>query len=288
MASEGEFYRAYSIQQATDLLRAHNAVLVSGGQSVMPLLRQGLIDKDVIVDISGLDAHREVEVDEGLVIGGLVTHQELIESGLDETLWAALVETAEQIGDVQVRNWGTVGGAVAHADPSLDYPPTLTVYDAAVTFSDGEATDSVPIDEFYLGQYMTVLEPHEIIVGVSLPTPPPGTGVAFEKYAWRKGDMSIANAAARLSVDDEGAISEARLCVGAMGPTPIRLEELESRLVGEPVDATDARDEVARAVPTYTDPLPETHASVAYKQRLVRNLTRKVLDTAASRALEGR
>lgn len=286
-AGGGEFYRASSIPEATALLREHEAVLVSGGQSLMPLLRQGMIDRDVIVDISSIEGYGDVTVDDdGLHLGGLATHRTLVEAELRDTPYRALAETAKEIGDEQVRNWGTIGGSVAHADPSLDYPPTLIAMDAVVEYNDGERTERVPIDELYLGPYVTVLAEHEIVTGVHVPVPPQGTGVAFAKSAWRRGDMSLVNAAARLTVDGSR-IETARLGVGAVGPTPLRLDELATALEGgDPTDA-DLLDRVADRVPEFTDPVPEAHASVEYKNRIATNLTRRVLAEAAERATEG-
>lgn len=283
----GEFHRASSIREAAALLAEHDAVLVSGGQSLMPLLRQGMIDRDVIVDISGISGHDDVVVeDDGLHLGGLATHRDIVDAGLSGTPYRALAETAKEIGDEQVRNWGTVGGGVAHADPSLDYPPTLIAMDAVVEYTDGESTERVPIDEFYLGPYVTVLEDHEIVTGVHVPAPPEGTGVAFAKFAWRRGDMSLVNAAARLTVDS-GTIETARVSVGAVGPTPLRLEALEEELEGGDPTDDELRDAVAERVPEFTEPVPEAHASVEYKNRTASNLTRRVLGVAAERATEG-
>ncbi|WP_192918410.1 FAD binding domain-containing protein [Salinigranum salinum] len=289
-STERRFHRPSDIAEATALLREHDAVLVSGGQSLMPLIRQGMIDRDHLVDISNVDGYDEVEIDDGgLHLGGLVTHRELIEADLLETPYRALPETAKEIGDRQVRNWGTIGGSVAHADPSLDYPPTMTVLDAEVTYTgDGETTDRVPIDEFYFGPYVSVLQPHEIVVAVDVPDPGPNAGVAFEKFAWRRGDMSLVNVAARLTVDHAAdTVEEARLCVGAMGPTPLRLTELEDELVGSDPHDADHQRAVADRIPEFTEPVPEEHASVDYKNRIASNLATKTLRTAAERAEEG-
>lgn len=287
-AHDGQFHRASSIAEAAGLLREHDAVLVSGGQSLMPLIRQGLIDRNVIVDISGIPGYDEITVeDDAIHLGGLATHRDLVESDLEGTPWYPLVETAKEIGDRQIRNWGTIGGSVAHADPSLDYPPTMTVLDAEVEFTDGETTETVPIDEFYLGQYFTVLEEDQIVVGVRVPRPPEESGAAFEKFAWRKGDMSLVNVAARVTVAD-GEITEARLCVGAMGPTPLRLTELEDELVGSDSDDEAHQRAVADRVSEFTEPVPEAHASVEYKNRIAGNMTRKVLRRAVRRAGDGR
>lgn len=281
------FYRAGSFAEASTLLREHDAAIIAGGQSLMPLLRQGVIDKDIIVDVSAIDGHNEIDPDgDDLYLGGLATHRELIESDLKETPWSAIVETAKEIGDRQVRNWGTVGGSIAHADPSLDYPPTMIAMDAEVECSNGETTEYVPLEEFYLGEYVTVLDSDQLVTGIRIPRPPAETGVAFEKFAWRKGDMSLVNVAARLSVDGTE-ITEARIVVGCMGPTPLRMEKMEAALVDSSVHDADRQRAVAEHVEDFTEPVGEEHASVEYKNRLAERLTVKALRTAAERATEG-
>jgi len=281
-----EFYRATSFSEAAALLRDNDAAVIAGGQSLMPLLRQGVIDKDVIVDVSGIDGHDEIDPgDDRLYLGGLATHRDLIEGGLGETPWRVLPETAKEIGDRQVRNWGTIGGSIAHADPSLDYPPPMMALDAEVECSDGEETGYVPLEEFYLGEYVTVLEEDQLVTGVRLPRPPEGTGAAFEKFAWRKGDMSLVNAAARLTVDGTE-ITEARIVVGCMGPTPLRMGRMEEALVGSDVDDAKRQRRVAEHVDEFTQPIGEEHASVEYKNRLAQRLVEKTLRNAAERAME--
>lgn len=287
LSEERQFHRVESIPDAAALLADHDAVLVSGGQSLMPLLRQGMIDRDHIVDISNVDGYDDVTVtDDGLHLGGLATHRDLVEADLAGTPYRALAETAKEIGDRQVRNWGTIGGSVAHADPSLDYPPTMLAMDAVVEYTDGDTETDVPLSEFYLGQYFTVLEDHEIVTGVRIPALSADTGVAFEKFAWRRGDMSLVNAAARLTLSGT-TIETARLCVGAVAPTPLRLRELEAELEGTDATDDDRLSAVADRVPEFTEPIPEAHASVDYKNRTAANLARKALETAADRALAG-
>ncbi|QLD89143.1 xanthine dehydrogenase family protein subunit M [Natronomonas salina] len=285
--NNSEFYRASSFAEAANLLREHDAAIIAGGQSLMPLLRQGVIDKEAIVDVSAIEGHNEIDTDDTeLYLGGLATHRELIESDLAETPWDALVETAKEIGDRQVRNWGTIGGSIAHADPSLDYPPTMIALDAEVECSNGETTEYVPLEDFYVAEYVTVLDPDQLVTGVRIPRPPEGSGVAFEKFAWRKGDMSLVNVAVRLSVEGSE-ITEARIIVGCMGPTPLRMEEMEEALVGSSIDDTERQRAVAEHVDKFTQPVGEEHASVEYKNRLAERLTEKALQTAAERAMEG-
>lgn len=285
---ESEFHMAETIREATKILAERDAAVISGGQSLMPLIRQGMIDKKVIVDISNIEGHDEVEIDDdGLHLGGLLTHHELVESEVSASPWSILSETAARIGDRQVRNWGTVGGAVAHADPTLDYPPTMTVLDAYVLVTeDGEATEEYPINEFYLGPFMTQLEPGQLVIGVRLPPLPDNTGAAFEKHAIRKGDQALVNLAVRLSADDDGTITEARICVGSVVPAPTRLRELEDELVGTDIEKQDVQGTVAESVGEYIDPVPEAHASASYQTRLAKNMTAKALQTASERVME--
>jgi len=284
--NRGEFHRAESFEEASRLLADHDGAVIAGGQSLMPLLRQGLVDKDIIIDISNIEGHNEIEPgSDELYLGGLVTHRDLIESELTETPWRALPETAKEIGDRQVRNWGTIGGSIAHADPSIDYPPTMIVMEAEVEYSNNKTTETVPLEEFYVGEYVTVLGSDQLVTGVSIPRPPKGTGVAFEKFAWRKGDMSLVNVASRLTVKDDE-ITAARICVGAMGPTPLRMKKMEEAMVGAAADDNNRRQAVAEHVEEFTEPVPEENISIEYKNRIAENLIIKTLTTAAHRAME--
>lgn len=285
---ESEFYRAETIKEATELLAERDAAVISGGQSLMPLIRQGMIDKNVIVDISNIDGYDDARIDDdGLHLGGLMTHRELIESEAAESQWSVLTEAAKEIGDRQVRNWGTVGGAVAHADPTLDYPPAMTVLDARVLVTgDGETTEEIPIDELYLGPFVTQLTPEQLVVGVRLPPLPENSGAAFEKHSIRKGDQALVNLAVRLSADDDGTVASARICFGSVVPEPTRLRELEDELVGTDLDDREAQEAVADAVGEYIEPVPEAHASASYQTRLAENMAVDALRTASNRALE--
>jgi carbon-monoxide dehydrogenase medium subunit len=280
-----EFHKADSFEEAHALLCDHDAAVIAGGQSLMPLVRQGMVDKELIVDISEIDDHNKIAIDsEALSIGGLTTHQEIVKSDLTGTPWHVLPETAKGIGDRQVRNWGTVGGSIAHSDSSADYPPPMIAMDAEVEYFDGESTERVPFEDFHLDQYTSVLEPADLVTGVRVPRPPAGTGVAFEKSAWRKG-WSLVNVASQLTVDGTE-ITDARICVGAMGPTPLRMEKLEEAMVGQDVNDAEQRQAVAEHVSDFTEPIPEEHASIEYKNRVAERLTEKTLETAAERAQE--
>jgi carbon-monoxide dehydrogenase medium subunit len=282
-----DLHRPESLEAATDLLREGDAVLISGGQSLIPQLRAGELDYDAVVDLSGIDGHDRIDHDDGLRIGGLVTYQEVIESDLEKTPFRVLSETAEGIADRQVRNWGTVGGAVATGNPAMDYPPTLTVLDALVEHSDGRETARTPISEFYLDTSVTALADDEIVTGVQVPPLPEMTGVSFEKTARREG-WALVNVAARVTVDASGTeIREARLCVGAMTPTPLRLRELEADLEGADPHDADHRRAVTDRLADYTDPVSQQHASAEYKNRVGANLLRKTVREATERATGG-
>jgi CO/xanthine dehydrogenase FAD-binding subunit len=283
-----EFYAAGTIREATKILSQQDATVISGGQSLLPLIRQGKLDKSVIVDISGIDAYDSIKMSKnGLTLGGLLTYHDLIESEVSDSPWAILSEASKQIADRQVRNWGTIGGAVAYGDPTYDLPPALIAFDAQlIATEDGETTREYSLDGFYPEPFDTQLAQEELIINLKLPAVPNNTGAAFEKHAFRKGDKSLVNLSVRLSADDDGTINEARLCVGCVVPTPTRLRELEDALVGTDIEDRDARNNIANRVNEYIDPVPEAHASASYQIQLVENMTATALQTASERALE--
>ena len=284
-----EFYMVDTIGEATEILSERDATVIAGGQSLLPVIRRGTLDERVVVDISHVDDHGEVTIDDdGLLLGGLATYHDILESEVPESPWAILSEATERIADRQVRNWGTIGGAIAYADPAYDLPPPMAVFDAQVRVTaDGDTIEKYPLEEVYADPFETTLGQRELIVGVHHPPLPERTGAAFEKHAYRKGDKSLVNLAARLSAANDGTISEARLCVGCVVPKPTRLRELEAELVGTDLGDRDAQRAVAERVGEYIDPIPEAHASASYQTRLSENMILNTLRTASERVMGG-
>lgn len=280
-----QYHRPTSIAAAVDRLKAaDDAKVIAGGQSMMPLLRQDLVSPDALVDISGLPDLDEVTVTGGTVrIGALVTYTELLEAEICEDL-DLLRDALQVVGDVSVRNAGTVGGGVAHADPAQDFPPALQCYDATVVSHDGEGTRRHDVTDFFLDYYLTELAPEEIITAVEFDRPPEPAGGAYANDAEAPGGWSNAGVAALVVPGEDGEIADARLAYCAGAPVPKRVpHEIEQLLVGGRIDR-EAVDEAGARIIEDLDIVEDVTDDVEYRKHLFRVMTKRAVATALDRS----
>lgn len=281
-----KYYQPETVSEATQLLQSEDgAKIIAGGQSMMPLLRQDLVTPGALVDISRIDdLDRSVRVDDEYVrISALVTYQDLLEHEICEK-FDLLRESVEAIGDVQVRNAGTVGGGVAHADPAQDLPPALLCYGTDLLISDGESERTHDIAEFFVDFYFTELAPHELVTRIDVQIPPEGSGGAFAKHARTPGGFSEAGVAALVVPSDDG-YEEVRLAYCAGAPVPRRVpKSVEDELAGGPLTES--------AIETAADGLVQSLDNVgdvgdydeAYNEHIFSVLTERAIATAAERS----
>ena len=281
-----QYYQPSSLSDAVERLQeADDAKIVAGGQSMMPLLRQGLISPDALVDISAVPDLDSVTVADGTVeIGALVTYTELLAADPCAEL-DLLRDSVAAIGDVPVRNAGTIGGGVSHADPAQDLPPALQCYDAAVVSFDGEETRRHDVTEFFLDYYLTELAPHEIVTGIEFEQPPARAGGAYASDTEAPGGWSTAGVAVLLVPDEDGeTIADARLAYCAGAPVPQRVpREVEEHLIGETLDR-ETVDEVGRAVIDDLELIDDVGDDVEYRKHLFRVMTKRGITTALERS----
>jgi CO/xanthine dehydrogenase FAD-binding subunit len=280
------YYRPESLPDAVEHLKeTEDARILAGGQSMMPLLRQDLVSPEVIVDISEIPDLDELTVSDGTVrIGALVTYSELLDSGLVTDV-PMLRDALQVIGDVPVRNAGTVGGGVAQADPAQDLPPALQCYEATVVTDDGDGTNRHDITDFFLDYYLTELASHEIITGIEFELPPEAAGGAYANDAEHPGGWSNAGVAALVVPDADGVTCrDARLAYCAGAPVPTRVpRDIEERLVGERIDR-EAVDDVAMRVVEDLTLVDDVADDIEYRKHLFRVMTKRALSTALERS----
>ncbi len=273
-----------SVGHALELLSSRaDASLVAGATDLIPLVRVGRWRPGLVVDITHLEALRYIKaVADGLEIGALASHAELIGSTLVQQHAPALVEAAASVAGPQVRTRGTLGGNLCTASPAADTVPALLVLDAQVVLASLEGERRLPLAEFLTGPGQTALKPGEMLKSVVIPSAPPGAGMAFEKLGKRKAlIISVVNAAALLAAEG-GRIQDARLALGAVAPTVVRCPEAEAFLVGrEPVDSTFA--EAAHLIQETIRPIDDVRASAAYRRVAAEGLAARAL----ARAWEG-
>lgn len=287
MGDPVQYYQPGSLVDAVDRLKeVDEAKIVAGGQSMMPLLRQGLISPDALVDITALPDLDSVTVTEGTVeIGALVTYTELLETDLCANL-PLLDDAVNAIGDVPVRNAGTIGGGVSHADPAQDLPPALQCFDAKAVSFDGDETRRHDLSEFFLDYYLTELAPHEIVTSVEFERPPPQAGGAYASDTEAPGGWSTAGVAALIVPDanDGETCVDARLAYCAGAPVPKRVPgEIESKLIGDRIDR-ETIDEVAMAIVEDVELIDDVGDDVEYRKHLFRVMTKRAITTALRRS----
>jgi aerobic carbon-monoxide dehydrogenase medium subunit len=264
--------RPFRVLQPTSLAEAtselgqlgEQARIYAGGAELVLLMRHGLLEPDVLVDIKRIPGLNAIQADGDVVrIGATVTHHQLeLDAGVRKRL-PLIAEAAATIGNIRVRNVGTLGGNLCFADPHADPATPLLVHDATVTVNRGTSARQLALDEFLIGTYETAIEPDEILGEIEVPPLPAGFGHAFlriERY--HRPTLNVAVAAHR----DDGRVGAARLAIGCIGPKSVRLPELESRIAGLPV--ADACRVIGEAKPELTellDPVDDGLGSAAYK-----------------------
>lgn len=277
-----------SLAEALAALDEHgyDAKLLAGGQSLIPVMNFRLAQPGVIVDLNRLPGLAQIERNEagGLRLGAMTRHSHLERSQTVARLAPLLSEAVPYIAHPQIRNRGTLGGSLAHADPAAELPVITVTLEARFRLQRAGGERWVGAEDFYHSLFMTALEPQEILVEVAIPPLPANTGHAFLEIARRHGDYAQAGVAALLTLDEEGICRKARLVYLNLGEVPRVAYQAATPLIGNrPSEALF--DEVARqAARAEIDPTDDIHATAAYKRHLAHALGRRALRQAATRA----
>ncbi|GAC1313376.1 MAG: glyceraldehyde dehydrogenase subunit beta [Chloroflexota bacterium] len=274
-----------TLAEVLELLARHqdDAKLLAGGQSLLVLLRQGLVTPSVLITLRHVDELRTVAFSEdvGLSLGATVTQAQVERNEAVRQHYPALAEAASLVATRQVRNLGTIGGNLCHADPTADPPAALIALGAQLEIIGPGGTRQVAVEDFVRDFMETDLSPDEVLARVLLPPPRPAAGSAYEKHRLREVDTALVGVAVWLEVDDTGAtIRDARVGLAAAGATPMRSRAAEAELRGAPATA----DSLARAAVAAADacePLSDIEASEWYRRQMVRVFVQR----AGSRAL---
>jgi carbon-monoxide dehydrogenase medium subunit len=278
-----EFAAPDSVEATLRLLEAHGpgASLLAGGQSYLILLRQGLVAPEVLIGLKGVRELAAVEPRPGgLRLGSMVTYHAAAAHTEVARRFPVLAAAASSVGSVHIRNLGTIGGSLCHADPAGDAPTVLLTLDATLhTVRPGGATGEYRVDDFFRGLFETRLEDDELLVGIDLPDQPAGATFGYRRFSYRKGEYPMAVAACRLGWED-GRCRDARVAVGGGGPCPTRLPELERLLDG--VAAADAAA-AATTDAAYASlaPFADIRGGEAWKRQVVTALVRDTVAEAA-------
>lgn len=281
-----EYVRATSVAEAVAALAAHGggAKILAGGQSLVPMLNFRLIDAPVFIDINRiaeLSGITEI-AGGGLRIGALTRHRAVEISPAVRERFPVIHEAMKHVAHLAIRNRGTFGGSLSHADPAAELPAMAVLLDAAIHVANPAGGRVVSAQDFFLAPLTTDLGDDEIVTAVELPGLPPGAGWGFEEFARRHGDFAIAGAAAVVALRD-GRVDSVRIALMGVHDTPFRARDAESLLVGGTADA-GAIAAAARAAGAAVAPMNDLHGSADYRRHLAEVLTRRALEAAMRRA----
>ncbi len=284
-ASSFDYHRPKTLAEAVRLLgQVKDAKLLAGGHSLIPAMKLRVSSASALVDISGLKELRGVQASGAtLTIGALTTHATVAGSDAVKKSCPVLAETASHIGDAQVRNRGTIGGSVAHADPAADYPTVLLALGATLVAEGPKGRRDIKASDFFVDLFTTALKPGEIVVEVKVPTYGKGTGGAYLKHRHPASSYAVVGVAALVDVKD-GKCAKASLVVGGVTTRAVRVAAAEAALLGQP--ATDASFAAAagKVAGAIADPLSDPYASGEFRKHLASVLARRALAAAAGRA----
>ncbi|HEY3109415.1 MAG TPA: xanthine dehydrogenase family protein subunit M [Chloroflexota bacterium] len=257
--------------------------VVAGGHSLIPMMKLRLSQPEVLVDIGRIGELRYIRADgDRLALGALATHSEVIGSGAVKEMAPVLAETASEIGDQQVRNRGTIGGSLAHADPAADYPATILALDAEIVAQGPSGRRTIKASDFFTGMLETALAPDELIVEVRVPVQGRGSGGAYLKLPNKASHYAVVGVAAVVRVDGGKLAS---LAVGITGASarPLRATSVERALTGQSPTA-DAIAQAAQSAAEGLDLLADIHGSADYRAHITRVYTRRAIEEAVRRA----
>ena len=280
-----DYAAASSVEEAVSLLQQHgeDAKLLAGGHSLLPMMKLRLAAPSVLIDIGRIPALAGVQTNGTISLGPTTTYTTVMDSEELARLCPLLAETAAQVGDMQVRNRGTVGGSVAHADPASDMPAAMLALDATFTARGPGGERSIAAADFFQGLFMTALQPDEVLTRISIARPPQGAGMAYEKFRNPASGYAIVGVAALAVPSGDGTLSDVRMAITGAGTQPVRATAVEEALRGKAADdaaLAAAAEHAAEGLQLMSD----IHASEDYRAHLTRVFTRRALKLALERA----
>ena len=284
--AEFDYYRAGSAAEASHLLQKHpGAKLLAGGHSLIPLLKLRLSAPPALIDIGRIADLKGVTVADGTVrIGALTTHAALAASDVLRTHCPILAEAARQVGDPAVRNRGTIGGNVAHADPASDLPTVLSALGARFTVTGPAGTRAIDAAGFFTGMMATALGEHDLLTAIEVPAKTEFQGMAYVKFTHPASRYAVIGVAASVTVSG-GTCAAAAVAVGGLVPQPTRASSVERALIGQGVSAGRIAEAASRVADDLgPDILGDLYASAEYRKAVAPVWVGRALAAAAERA----
>lgn len=280
-----DYYRPESVAEAIDLLSSvDGARAIAGGHSLLPAMKLRVSNPSAIVDLSFIEGLKDIDHDgDTITIGALTKHAAVCVSPVLREHNKMISYTARHIGDPQVRNRGTIGGSIAHADPAADYPTALQALGATINVSGPDGDRSIDADDFFVDLFTTALADGELVTSVEVPAYGAGTGGSYQKHRHPASSYAVVGVAAYVTADN-GTCTAARIAVGGVTGTPTRAESAEAALVGNAVDDETITNAAALVADALGNPMGDAYASGEYRVYLAGVLTRRALADAFDRA----
>lgn len=280
-----EYLRPGTIREAIAMLQQHGdaAKILSGGQSLIPMMKLRLARPAFLIDIGRIAGLSHIKEEGGfLKIGGLTREAELEISPLVRSKYPILADTTHVIADPQVRNLATVGGNLAHGDPANDHPATMIALGAQVVANGPKGERIIPIENFFLSLFTTALKPDEILTEIRVPISPPRSAGAYLKLERKVGDFATAAVAVQVTLDGSGACQKVGIGLTNVGATPVKARKAEDFLRGKKLDDA-AIAQAAQLAGDAAEPSADLRGPVDYKRGLVKELARRALVLARDR-----
>lgn len=283
------YLRPESVEEALRLLSDYgdDAKVLSGGQSLIPVLNMRLSTPEYLIDIGKVEELNYIrEEGDHLAIGALVRHKDIESSPLVKELCPLLEEAIRWVGTTQIRNRGTVGGSIAHGDPSAELPCVLAALRGEIVVASMEGEEVLSPEEFFLTYMLTSLQPDQMIKEIRFPIMNKESASSFVEVARTHGDFALAEAAVVLETDETGTVTKAQIAVGGVNPTPTVLEEVEEHIIGKKL-TDELLAEVREMTEDNVDPESDLHGTDEYRRELVGVLVQRALKTAVARVMKG-
>ena len=281
------YVAAHSVEEALQLLTKHgeDAKLLAGGHSLIPAMKLRLASPRTLIDLATVPGLRGVRMDGNtLAIGALTVHTDVASAELVQKHLPGLADAASVIGDVQVRNRGTIGGSIAHADPGADFPVILIALNASFVLQSMSGSRSVAADDFFIDFYTTAMKPNEVLTEIRVPLPTSGSGTAYVKLPHPASGYVVVSAGVLITRQASGSCALASVVLGGLGSGPIRAVATETELQGKPLTPEGITAAAAKAAEE-ADPEGDTYASAEYKRHVATVYARRAIEAAVRRAV---
>lgn len=281
-----DYYRADSVREAQQLLQQNpGAKILAGGHSLIPLLKMRLATASALIDIGRIGELKGITIDQGRIrIGALTTHAELAASHALQNACPMLADAAGHVGDQQVRNCGTIGGNIAHADPASDLPTVLVALEARITAVGPAGERTVAASDFFQGMMATALGDGEILTRVEIASRKPGEGMAYAKFTHPASRYAVVGAAAVVAMA-QGVCNSARVAIGGLVPAAIRARSVESALAGKRMTPETIDQAAGHVIGELGDEiLSDIYASAEYRKAMAVVFVKRALSSAVQAA----